>query len=89
MKSLLLVAALAAALIAPTAAHAASPGAAGVGDRLFPTLGNGGYDVQHYDVSLNYATSAPSQGFDGTETNHCRNSKIRLLEGVLDHAGAR
>jgi uncharacterized protein len=26
--------------------------------------------------------------FDGTETNHCRNSKIRLLEGVLDHAGA-
>ncbi|WP_433619535.1 cyclophane-forming radical SAM peptide maturase AmcB [Dactylosporangium sp. CA-139114] len=27
--------------------------------------------------------------FDGTETNHCRNSKIRLLEGVLDHAGAR
>jgi uncharacterized protein len=27
--------------------------------------------------------------FDGTETNHCRNSKIHLLEGVLDHAGAR
>ncbi len=26
--------------------------------------------------------------FDGTETDHCRNSKIRLLEGVLDHAGA-
>ncbi|HEX5540658.1 MAG TPA: cyclophane-forming radical SAM peptide maturase AmcB [Micromonospora sp.] len=25
--------------------------------------------------------------FDGTETNHCRNSKMRLLEGVLDHAG--
>lgn len=24
--------------------------------------------------------------FDGMETNHCRNSKIRLLEGVLDHA---
>jgi uncharacterized protein len=24
--------------------------------------------------------------FDGTETHHCRNSKIRLLEGVLDHA---
>ncbi|NJC67061.1 radical SAM protein [Planosporangium flavigriseum] len=26
--------------------------------------------------------------FDGTETNHCRNSKIHLLEGVLDHARA-
>ncbi|HEX2773367.1 MAG TPA: cyclophane-forming radical SAM peptide maturase AmcB [Micromonosporaceae bacterium] len=24
--------------------------------------------------------------FDTTETNHCRNSKMRLLEGVLDHA---
>ncbi|MFF5069670.1 cyclophane-forming radical SAM peptide maturase AmcB [Micromonospora olivasterospora] len=24
--------------------------------------------------------------FDSTETDHCRNSKIRLLEGVLDHA---
>jgi uncharacterized protein len=28
-------------------------------------------------------------GFTGTETDHCRNSKIHLLEGVLDHAGAR
>ena len=26
--------------------------------------------------------------FDTTATDHCRNSKIRLLEGVLDHAGA-
>ncbi len=24
--------------------------------------------------------------FDGTQTDHCRNSKISLLEGVLDHA---
>jgi uncharacterized protein len=27
--------------------------------------------------------------FDATETEHCRNIKIRLLEGVLDHARAR
>jgi uncharacterized protein len=27
--------------------------------------------------------------FDVTETDHCRNSKIRLLEGVLDHARDR
>ena len=27
--------------------------------------------------------------FDATETNHCRNSKIHLLEGVLEHAGAQ
>jgi len=25
--------------------------------------------------------------FDTTQTNHCRNSKIHLLDGVLDHAG--
>jgi uncharacterized protein len=27
--------------------------------------------------------------FDGTQTDHCRNSKIRLLEGVLDYARER
>jgi aminopeptidase N len=59
------------ALAAPASAHAfdrPSPGAAGIGDRLFPTLGNGGYDVQHYDLDLTYATAAPSQGIDGTVT---------------------
>ncbi|MGW6908602.1 M1 family metallopeptidase [Streptomyces sp. NPDC054940] len=30
------------------------PGAAGVGDRLFPALGNGGYDVAHYGLTLDY-----------------------------------
>ena len=27
-------------------------GADGIGDRLFPDLGNGGYDVSHYDLTL-------------------------------------
>lgn len=31
-----------------------SPGAEGVGDPLYAGLGNGGYDVQHYDVVLDY-----------------------------------
>ncbi|GAA1525916.1 M1 family metallopeptidase [Kribbella lupini] len=31
-----------------------TPGAHSAGDRLFPTLGNGGYDVQDYDLSLRY-----------------------------------
>jgi uncharacterized protein len=26
--------------------------------------------------------------FDGTRTDHCRNTKINLLEGVLDHVGS-
>ncbi|MEC4016847.1 M1 family metallopeptidase [Streptomyces sp. H27-D2] len=30
------------------------PGAAGVGDPLFPKLGNGGFDVRHYDLGLDY-----------------------------------
>jgi aminopeptidase N len=30
-------------------------GAPGVGDAYFPNYGNGGYDVQHYDLDLRYA----------------------------------
>ena len=44
----------------------ASPGAGGIGDPLYPTLGNGGYDVEHYDLDLRYATAAPHQAIDGT-----------------------
>jgi aminopeptidase N len=31
-----------------------TPGSGSAGDRLFPTIGNGGYDVRHYDLSLSY-----------------------------------
>ena len=71
LRKLLIPLAVIGALAVPASAHAfdrPSPGAAGIGDRLFPTLGNGGYDVQHYDLDLRYATSAPSQGIDGTVT---------------------
>ncbi|MFI7636609.1 M1 family metallopeptidase [Nonomuraea sp. NPDC049400] len=30
------------------------PGAAGIGDTDFPTDGNGGYDVSHYDLAVDY-----------------------------------
>ncbi|MFD7235399.1 M1 family metallopeptidase [Streptomyces syringium] len=36
------------------AAAAGQPGVAGVGDPLFPRLGNGGYDVRHYGLTLDY-----------------------------------
>ncbi|GAA2723376.1 M1 family metallopeptidase [Cellulomonas aerilata] len=51
------------ALLAPlggaAAAHTRAPreftaGAAGVGDPYFPLDGNGGYDVDHYDLDLRY-----------------------------------
>lgn len=30
----------------------AKPGTPGIGDSLYPSLGNGGYDVQHYTLDL-------------------------------------
>src|SRR5918994_7586934 len=68
----LLVAVLALAL-APGAAtakppSAATPGAAGIGDRLFPTLGNGGYDARHYTLALRYPTAARTQTVFGDLT---------------------
>src|SRR3954468_14409714 len=89
----LLVCALAACGLAsalPSAALAAAdaptPGAAGIGDRLFPTLGNGGYDVKHYDLDLRYATSAPTQSVDGTVTLLARATQS-LSRFNLDFAG--
>ena len=49
-----------AALLLPTAAVGAepppafTPGASGVGDPYYPLDGNGGYDVQSYDLDLRY-----------------------------------
>ena len=36
----------------PTLGRKAEPGPPGVGDSLYPHLGNGGYDVQHYTLDL-------------------------------------
>ncbi|MEU7995466.1 M1 family metallopeptidase [Micromonospora sp. NPDC049060] len=38
----------------PVPAAAPQPGGPGLGDSYFPDYGNGGYDVQHYDVRLRY-----------------------------------
>ncbi|HEU4491190.1 MAG TPA: M1 family metallopeptidase [Jiangellales bacterium] len=35
-------------------------GAAGVGDEYFPFAGNGGYDVQHYDLDITYTPPEPA-----------------------------
>jgi aminopeptidase N len=45
-----------------------SPGAPGLGDRLYPLLGNGGYDVQNYDLSLTYPKKDPAQTVRGDVT---------------------
>lgn len=46
----------------------AKPGAAGIGDPLFPGLGNGGYDAQNYDLGLTYPKKDPSQQVIGNVT---------------------
>ncbi|MGK5631210.1 M1 family metallopeptidase [Streptomyces sp. URMC 123] len=43
--------------VACTGEGGATPGAPGVGDALFPRLGNGGYDVGHYQLDLDYDVS--------------------------------
>ncbi|MFF4197879.1 M1 family metallopeptidase [Nonomuraea sp. NPDC001831] len=40
------------------AARGPAPGAPGIGDVYFPDYGNGGYDVRHYDLKLNYQPGA-------------------------------
>ncbi len=57
---------------AAAAAGRPHPGSAGLGDRLYPLLGNGGYDALHYDLDVRYATRAVSQGIDGTVTMTAR-----------------
>ncbi|MEW2517777.1 M1 family metallopeptidase [Actinacidiphila alni] len=47
-------AALGLLLAIPAAAADAGPGAPGIGDPYYPTYGNGGYDVSHYDLDLAY-----------------------------------
>src|SRR3712207_737367 len=48
----------------PALADRYEPGSTSGGDPYFPTAGNGGYDVQHYDLTLSYD---PATGrLDGT-----------------------
>ncbi|MGI5242121.1 M1 family metallopeptidase [Dactylosporangium sp. CA-139066] len=58
-RTVLVAAAATVALVTATggvagAAPVFTPGSAGVGDPDFPTYGNGGYDVGHYDLDVRY-----------------------------------
>jgi aminopeptidase N len=82
----LVVAGLIAGPAAGAGRQAPSPGAPGIGDRLFPTLGNGGYDARHYDLALTYPTNAPSQTVNGEVTMLARATQS-LSSFNLDFAG--
>lgn len=45
-------------LLSTSASAAPEPGAPGIGDPYYPNAGNGGYDVEHYDVRLTYQPGA-------------------------------
>jgi len=62
------------------------PGAPGIGDPLFPTLGNGGYEVLHYELELRYETAAPTQPIDGTARIFAQATQA-LSQLDLDFAG--
>ena len=56
-KTALVVATAAALAVAPGTAQAQvdyTPGRAGVGDPYFPLDGNGGYNVEHYELDVGY-----------------------------------
>ena len=69
-----------------TAATAASSdiGSAGLGDRFFPNAGNGGYDVEHYDLDLAY--DAATGGISGTTSIYAHATQ-RLSQFNLDFRG--
>ncbi|MFI7602921.1 M1 family metallopeptidase [Actinoplanes sp. NPDC049681] len=56
--------------VAPAYAGGAAPtpGSAGLGDRLYPLLGNGGYDVQDYALRVRYPKKDPKQTVTGDVT---------------------
>ena len=63
-----------------------SAGAAGIGDPLFPTLGNGGYDVEHYRLDLRYPTAVPTEPFQGSVVIDARATQA-LSQFNLDWGG--
>ena len=93
-RSRLLIVALGAVLgLGGTATASAAPGssdpgegAVGLGDRLNPGIGNGGYDVQDYDLRLRYATTDPAQPLQGDETITARATQA-LSQFNLDFGG--
>ena len=53
-------------LAIPASAASYSPGAPGIGDPYYPAYGNGGYDVSHYDLRLQYQPQTDE--LEGTAT---------------------
>ena len=71
-------------VLGSTADAAYTPGARSLGDTLFPALGNGGYDVQHYDLTLGYDPAANAMVASADITQRATQD---LSEFTLDFRG--
>src|SRR5262245_4737596 len=61
IKSKLALGILLCSMLLPNGASAQfSPGARSSGDPYLPKIGNGGYDVEHYDLTIKYDPAANS-----------------------------
>ncbi|MBU2666896.1 M1 family metallopeptidase [Actinoplanes bogorensis] len=64
---------------------AAGPGAPGIGDSYYPDYGNGGYDVDHYDIRLRYQPATDELSGTTTITARATQDLSRFdLDFVLD-----
>lgn len=72
------------ALLTVYVASGQQPGADGLGDRLYPQLGNGGYDVLHYDIDLRFI---PEENFISATTTVTATATTGLSAFNLDLYG--
>jgi len=70
--------------VAQSQGHGCAEGAAGLGDRYFPTYGNGGYDVRRYDLDVVYRPA--TDRLRGRASIRAR-AKRRLCSFNLDFVG--
>ncbi|MEP6624104.1 MAG: M1 family metallopeptidase, partial [Acidimicrobiia bacterium] len=75
----------------PTHASGTTRGAAGagtIGDHYFPTSGNGGYDVTHYDIRIGYSPDRPqiraTTTVESTATRMLRSFELDLAGFTVD-----
>jgi aminopeptidase N len=86
-KAALLASAVSGCLIAASAPSSIVP--LGIGDRLFPTLGNPGYDVLSYDLSFTYpgSNSKPLTAvtkIDALATEHLDSLNLDFARGTVE-----
>ena len=66
---------------------APSPGAPGIGDPYYSDYGNGGYDVQHYDIKVGYTPKTGLLTGKTTVTERWAVNRVRVHIGTIIRLG--